>query len=134
MARMEKPPLKNRKVLFCGLCYDLRAFGRNFTLCRCGNMAARWKSSHRINVEVVAIRKKYARIIETNELLLKHWATLLKVGEVSEVSWCRFRQREIDQALKLPRDYVNDPIGVENENPKNRIDIRGSMYAGLRTY
>lgn len=94
--------------MYCGLCGELRSFNSvRFTVCRCGNMAARYKSKAHIHVQVIALRKDKARILETNELLERHWATLLKVGEVNDINWDPIRQKQIDDGGKLVTEFVN---------------------------
>lgn len=95
------------KVLFCARCRDMRALhGLLWVQCMCGNSAARFKTSAHVNVEVIALHKEDVRIFEPNRLFVKHWATLLKVGEVDDISFAPALQKSIDDGQKLPIDFV----------------------------
>jgi hypothetical protein len=60
------------KVLLCGKCFDIRAFDPNgaWTVCRCGNVQARWLDPHRGTVRVKAKDPRTARIIGLNNSFL----------------------------------------------------------------
>lgn len=99
--------IKSQRVMYCGRCGFVGSFvPKRFTKCWCGNMAARYESATRGRVEVIAIRKGFARIMETNELLQQHFAALLKVGDVPEVRWSPVLQKKIDKEGKLVTDFV----------------------------
>ena len=53
------------KLLFCGACHDIRALDPEgaWTVCRCGNLEARWLDPHRGTVGVRAMDREVVRII-----------------------------------------------------------------------
>lgn len=119
---------KLSKVMYCGKCGFLGSF-RSFrwTSCSCKNMAARFKSSAKVHVEVIAQRRQYARILETNVLLLKHWGTLLKPGEVDEVRWSPRGQLLIDRGERVVLDYVR-----VRKPHRPRLHLGRSRVSGFR--
>jgi hypothetical protein len=58
------------KVLFCGICGDIRAFSTTHTPCKCGNMSARWADPNTGTYRVRAKVKQRARIIGMNNSFL----------------------------------------------------------------
>lgn len=69
-------------------------------------MAARWKTNARRRIEVIAMRRGAARIIDLTLAVLNHEASFLKIGETLGIAWCPIRQKEIDEFRKLVTDYV----------------------------
>lgn len=92
--RLIKTP---KYALLCGKCGDMRSFkAERWTRCACGNMAARFRSTSQLEVDVIAIHKHLAKIIEPKVLLRKHWAMIRKVGE-GNTAWAPVIQRRIDE-------------------------------------
>lgn len=60
------------KALLCGLCFDIRALEPTgkWTMCRCGNLEARWIDPQRGTVSVRAYDKSSARVIGFNNSFL----------------------------------------------------------------
>lgn len=101
--RLIKTP---KYVLLCGKCGDMLSFKAFFwTRCGCGNMAARFGCPSRVDVEVIAIHKHLAKIIEPKVLLRKHWALIRNVGQ-GETAWAPKIQKTIDECKMLVSDVV----------------------------
>lgn len=101
--RLIKTP---KVVLLCGKCGDMLSFKPFFwAQCTCGNMAARFKTKARLEVEVIAVHKHLAKIIEPKVLLSNHWALIRKVGE-GNTAWAPVIQKQIDECGMLVSDFT----------------------------
>jgi hypothetical protein len=59
------------KLLFCIRCGDIRAFDAGeWTLCKCGRMAAKWRDANAGTVHVIADDKSNVRFIGMNNSFL----------------------------------------------------------------
>lgn len=86
-------------------------------------MAARWKTNARVRIEVIAMRRGAARIIDLTLAVLNHEASFLKIGENREIAWCHVRQKEIDEFRKMVADYV--PVLKKRRIREHRLQQQG---------
>lgn len=68
------------KLLFCGKCFDIKAFSTEFTPCKCGNLEVRWVDPERGTFEAKAKVKQRARIIGMNNSFLYQAFNLPQIG------------------------------------------------------
>lgn len=113
----------------CIRCSFWGSVHRDWTICECGNMAARLEPSYSgvLKLGVIAMRKDAVRVGKI--ITLNGEATDF---EDAEIPWCPRRQWQIDNGYMLPKDYVNGKV-YDEKSAYNDVPAV-ALCDGVRAY